>query len=445
MNRLKISDNDRQKARDLELRSEKLRDILGQVPGWVVRYGTLIICLVLVVLFLGSYLLRYPDIIPAKLVLTTERPPAQLIAKSSSKIDKILVDDKAWVDEGQVMVVLQSSADYEDVIRLDRLMGNRFDFDTLLAVHFPEKMNLGRVQEAYAVFQKGLQENRVFLEQDYHNKMIRFNEVKLGKSLDLLEVRSGEFEASRKVYQLARKDYERDSALFQQSPQSFSPAELEDSEREMLEKYRSFKSAQTQTATAELEVTDLEHKIIELRLEHDRTSMELRQQLQEAYEKLSGRLAEWEEQFLIRSPFDGNASFTQIWSESQNVNAGEVVVTVLPQEKGEIIGKAVLSVGGIGKIREHQKVIIRFDNYPYMEFGTLSGEVTSISLVPVEGTYAAEIRLDSGRLVTNYGVELDFQQNMQGMAEIITEERTLLERITDPFRSAAGRQRVLKD
>jgi HlyD family secretion protein len=99
---------------------------------------------------------------------------------------------------------------------------------------------------------------------------------------------------------------------------------------------------------------------------------------------------------------------------------------------------------GAGKVKEGHKVIIHFDNYPYLEYGTVSGTVSSISLVPNNELYSAEINLDSARLITNYNVNLNFQQNMPGNAEIITNSRSLLSRILDPFRSAIHRQQAIK-
>jgi len=47
-------------------------------------------------------------------------------------------------------------------------------------------------------------------------------------------------------------------------------------------------------------------------------------------------------------------------------------------------------------------------------------------------------------LITNYNIALAFQQNMPGVAEIITDQRSLLIRIIDPFRSAILRQKLLR-
>jgi len=59
--------------------------------------------------------------------------------------------------------------------------------------------------------------------------------------------------------------------------------------------------------------------------------------------------------------------------------------------------------------------------------------VNSISLVPAENRYTVEVSLVDG-LRTFYGIELEFTQEMQGTAEIITEKRRLLKRLVDPVK-----------
>ena len=59
--------------------------------------------------------------------------------------------------------------------------------------------------------------------------------------------------------------------------------------------------------------------------------------------------------------------------------------------------------------------------------------IKSKSLVPSGDAYIIEIDLPDG-LTTLYGIKLDFTQNMQGTAEIITEDIRLLQKIINPFR-----------
>ena len=65
-------------------------------------------------------------------------------------------------------------------------------------------------------------------------------------------------------------------------------------------------------------------------------------------------------------------------------------------------------------------VNIKLSGYPYLEYGMVRGIVKSKSLVPSGDSYVIEIELPDG-LSTLYGKKLDFTQNMQGTAEIITE------------------------
>ena len=67
-------------------------------------------------------------------------------------------------------------------------------------------------------------------------------------------------------------------------------------------------------------------------------------------------------------------------------------------------------------------------NYPEEEFGVLEGKVESISLTTdIDNNYLVDVSLPS-KLVTSYGKEIEFKQEMIGSAEIITEDLRLLHR-----------------
>jgi len=45
---------------NIELRSDKVRSIIGQIPPWIIRSGITVILLVIVALLVGSYYFKYP-------------------------------------------------------------------------------------------------------------------------------------------------------------------------------------------------------------------------------------------------------------------------------------------------------------------------------------------------------------------------------------------------
>ena len=54
----------------IELRSEKVRHIIGEIPSGIVRYGITIITIVILVLLVGAYFIPYPETINAKVQIT---------------------------------------------------------------------------------------------------------------------------------------------------------------------------------------------------------------------------------------------------------------------------------------------------------------------------------------------------------------------------------------
>jgi hypothetical protein len=50
---------------NLDLRSERVRNIIGEIPPGLVRYGTMLIMFILVALFLAAYYIPYPQTLKA--------------------------------------------------------------------------------------------------------------------------------------------------------------------------------------------------------------------------------------------------------------------------------------------------------------------------------------------------------------------------------------------
>ena len=60
----------------IELRSEKVRSIIGEIPSRIVRYGITIITVVILGLLVGAYFIPYPETISAKVQMKNDRQGA---------------------------------------------------------------------------------------------------------------------------------------------------------------------------------------------------------------------------------------------------------------------------------------------------------------------------------------------------------------------------------
>jgi len=86
-----------------------------------------------------------------------------------------------------------------------------------------------------------------------------------------------------------------------------------------------------------------------------------------------------------------------------------------------------------GKVKVGQEVKIKFDGYPFNEFGAVEGKIESISMIARDNLYLINVSLPNG-LKTTYNKTLEFKQEMQGIADIITEDMRLIERIFNQIR-----------
>ena len=98
---------------------------------------------------------------------------------------------------------------------------------------------------------------------------------------------------------------------------------------------------------------------------------------------------------------------------------------------------AIFNIDNIGKIKTGQKAILRFDAFPYKEFGIVESKVGHISKVPGvdnsgQTVYEVQIPLED-HIVTDFSHTIKYKPNMTAQVLIITQNKTLLKRIFNQF------------
>ncbi|MFP4025548.1 MAG: HlyD family secretion protein [Thiohalospira sp.] len=417
----------------IELRSTEVQEILSRPPKWMVRWGITIVFIVIAILVIGSWFFKYPDIISANIVLTTENPPAPVVAKTSGKIQNLLVHDNQLVQKGDVLVVLENPADFESIQTLEKML---VDFnanfklgEAFLFSKYP--LTLGSVQSFYARFVKNIEAYNQMIRLNYHDQKIELYQQELKKYSQYLIHLENQNRLLGDDFKLAQKQFLRDSALNAQN--MLADADFEKSKSQLIAKQYSLEQNSASIASIQLQMETLKQNILELELQKDQQLSDFQSLIGESFKNLQSSIDSWKYQYILVSPTDGKITFNQYWNENQTVKVGETVMTIIPEDEGEIIGKVQLNFQGAGKVKVGQQANIQFANYPYMEYGMVKGVVKSISLAPDNNFYTAEIELPHG-LTTFYGMKLDFKQQMTGTAEIITEDIRLMERIIRPLR-----------
>jgi hypothetical protein len=159
---------------EVEIRSDEVQEILGFIPHWIVRWGITIIFLVVVLILIGSWFFKYPEMITSNFVLTTQNPPATLVAHTTGKIEALFVKDKEKVKEGDKIAILENATNYRHLsdleAKLELLKPFLFTFETRPFIQFSKDYSLGQLQTPYAGFVNAYEDYLHFFELDIQHK-----------------------------------------------------------------------------------------------------------------------------------------------------------------------------------------------------------------------------------------------------------------------------------
>jgi HlyD family secretion protein len=420
--------------RTIENRSDDVQEILTQMPSWVVRWGITVIFAAIAILITASFVIKYPDIITARVVVTTPIPPVKVVAQSSGKILQLLVKDNQTVKVGTVLAVIENPASTEDVtalrIQLNRFQGVLTQPELASDIQLEKYTALGEIQSDYSNFVQNFLEYQFAIRTNFAaSKAASLHQQSLYyKDLD------GKFAQQKELLvrdvELTRRKYENDKGL--KSSGYLSESELATSESAYLQKKYALQSVETNALNNSIRLAETQKSILELRQQFSEKLYQLTVLMQESYKKLVSRLDMWEQKYIMKAPIDGSVSFFKVWSNNQFVTSGEEVLAVVPPS-AVLSGKAYLPRDGSGKVKPGQMVKLKFDSYPYYQFGAVDGKVESVAQVSKDNEYLTEISLPNG-LRTNYNKTLDFKQEMQASGEIITEDLRLIDRVFYRFR-----------
>lgn len=74
------------KIDEIDRHSQEVQDLLGKMPSWLIRNGTLLVIILVMVLVFGSWRFRYPDLVSGTATVTINAADSSLLA-GSVKID----------------------------------------------------------------------------------------------------------------------------------------------------------------------------------------------------------------------------------------------------------------------------------------------------------------------------------------------------------------------
>lgn len=414
--------------------SEEFSDVMVYASSRLLRGGSIVIAVILLSVLIGCCLIKFPQTHDAKIIITTEIPPVDLLSRKDGIIDKFYVKDKQNVYPGMKIAVIHSTANYDDVFNLnDSLMFTKdIEAAELVTKRWIYKnYNLGEIQEAFESFRVLCSDYAHFLEinqYDKKNKLL-YEQICVKKRYkDVLE--------KRKMYVtedacFQDSDLKRDETLYNHGLISKSDYESSIIIKNKYEQNRL--SSDAEIILTDFEILKLNQEVVESSILYKNEIAEYERLLHQSKIKLFNALEQWMYNYTAISPVFGEISLVNYWSDKQYVKNGDLIASILPKKNNDIIGRMNVASTNLGKIKVGQVVNVRLNGYPFLEYGTIKGIVRNISSISDNNGYVVEVIFPKG-LYTSYNKRINLIQRMEGVGQIITDDRRLIEVFVNPIK-----------
>ncbi|QIP16718.1 HlyD family efflux transporter periplasmic adaptor subunit [Spirosoma aureum] len=411
-----------------ELRSEEVHELLARPPKWLLRWGVTVACLAVILVFVGAWMVHYPDLVRASLKLTSANAPKAILTRTDGKLIRLFAHEGQTVRAGTILAFLESTAHHDQVLRLSHELtkawsiasqGNLDGLDRLDLSHYSQ---LGELQNDYQTFEQAHIQLRAYLANGFysHKKRLLMQEISDLRALahNLQEQR----QIQARDMTLAQEDY----AIQQQLARDKVIALLELKREESKAIARKLPYQQTMSALIN-NLTAQRAKQKEI-LELAKQVAEERDKFLQTLNTLQSATDAWKLKYILTAPVTGRVFFAGILQENQSVGINQELFYVAPPNT-TYFGELRIPQQNAGKVQIGQKVQIKFVGYPYQEYGIVHGRIATIADVSLkDSVFLAKVTLSNG-LRTSYGQKLAYKSGMAASAEVVTEDSRLLEKL----------------
>ena len=425
--------------------SESVQEIMGSVPSWTTRWGASVIAVIFAVLIAGCYIIKYPQTVESSVILTSENPPSDLVSRYDGLLDTVYVKDGQKVNEGDIVALLATPAEYEDILSVEAIVSAMEEVDSFSDLSrwcSAEKIfynySLGELQDVWSEFVEDCRAFRSWEEINQSGTQRHLTDARIVKNEEYYDQLLVQKATLERDFEYETVGLRRDSLLMEKG--AISIFEFEETAKGWLSKKSNLESFEASLTNAQLSILQLKQSLVEIDIQHRTEFVEHKRNILQAAEGVMAQVDQWKERYAVIAPTNGAVSLQTVWNKGQHVSVGDVIASVVPENGAGIIGRLQVSSSGFGKVAVGQTVNVRLNGFPYMEFGVLKGKVSSISSIPrvlptSDGNmvaYTVEVSFPE-RLKSRYGKDIPMVQQMDGTAEIITKDRRLIERFTDPI------------
>lgn len=412
---------------NIELKSEPMNEMLSHPPSWIVRSGSSVVIMVLMIVLLLSWFIEYPDQVEGTVTVSNTRPPIELSNQTYVQLKALLVNDGQQVTKGELLAQFDDMAKAEDIrfaeAYLQKIRQHDFSGNALIA--FPdEKLLLGSYNEKWSQLEVQITEWNLFVKDHVLQEQITSLEREVALRRQLQQIAEHKVALAEKEYAAARKELESSEKLYAQH--AISGQEYNRARSSETQAGQSFQGQREQQVQNAIQLNSLTKEISKLHSEMRQKEQSLISGIETSVASLLNGFRNWENNAVWKAPCKGYVLFNTLLHPNNFYAQGKASLVVVPDGEG-YVATAVIPEKGSGNIRPGQLVMISLNDFPENEYGMLEGTVSKITAVDKEGKHEVLVHLPP-KLITTYGKTLPARAQLKGQARIITKKKKLLYR-----------------
>ncbi|GER59488.1 hemolysin [Patiriisocius marinus] len=419
--------------------SEGVQDILSNPPKSIFKWGNTILFGFIILLITISFFIKYPDVIIAQSIVTSQNPPILLSPKINDKIDSLFFKDNSSINENDWIAIIDNNVNLSHIKLLDSILKNiervEYDIDSVLEIEFT-KLNLGEIQSNYNNLARLAHSYEHHLEDGNYEKQANLQDNQLQVFNNLIKSAENDRDVAKRELELSEINLNRNKQLFNKGV--ISKREFETYETQYLQSQRSYESQIARIFQLKSQKININSNKSNLGHSEEETILSNELNIYEAVKETEIALDNWIKTHVIKSPVNGKLKYLQTVNLNQFVQPNIPLFSVIPNEEGDFIGYLKIPVLNSGKVEIGQIVNISLDGFNASEFGLLKAHITNLSNVPNDNFFQANIKLSNG-LTTTHGKKIEYLKNLSGSAQIITEDLRLVERFFHQIREVLSR------
>jgi multidrug resistance efflux pump len=408
-------------------RSEMAREVIAKRSKFLERWA-LLFFLALLLVFLGiTWIIDYPDIIETRATLMADNAPKEIMALQDGRLVELFVNNDQQVTEKQVIGWIESTASHKEVLALSQQLDSSIQrlaagkYRQSAALFSRSNHTLGELQNSYQQFITSWQQFNDYQVNGFYTQKKAFleNDIQvLGKMQEALLQQQ---QITEQNLQLAEESFNMNNSLLKEKV--ISQEDLRKEKSLLYSKQLSLPQIKITRLTYETQQREKQKELDQLLHDMEQQKMIFHQALL----TLQSAVNEWIRKYVLVAPVSGKIAFLVPLQKNQFIKQGKIMGFVNPPDTRYYV-ELNLPQSNFGKVDTGFQVQIRFDAYPYEEFGTLNGQLNYISKVPSDSGFLGIVHFGNN-LLSTHGKILPYKSRLQANALVITRNTKLFTRI----------------